>query len=167
MRVFRARRTVTSCTQNESEKASFAQCVKIKNIYFRFQCEKVILSSGGRLRPSEARVKRSHQDKITFSLVYRTQFFHTTCTKLDLTHVFLFERAQSGALRTECENSYFKYKFEKVILSSCRHLRPSEARVKRPHEDKPLSYSRIELNFFIHARSNKKACAKSSFVNIV
>ena len=54
----------------------------VKNSYFRYKYEKVILSSWGRLRPSEARVKRLHEDKITFSLVYRTQFFYTTCTKL-------------------------------------------------------------------------------------
>ena len=36
-------------------------------------------------------MKRPHEDKITFSLVYRTQFFYTTCTKLDLVHAFLFE----------------------------------------------------------------------------
>ena len=34
-------------------------------------------------------------DKITFSVAYRTQFFHTTCAKLDLAHAVLFERAQS------------------------------------------------------------------------
>ena len=58
-------------------------CVKkytilwLKNSYFRYKCEKLILSSCGRLRPSEARVKRPHKDKITFSPVYRTLFFHT------------------------------------------------------------------------------------------
>ena len=40
-------------------------------------------------------MRRPHEDKITFSLVYRTQFFYTTCTKLDLAHAFLFERAPS------------------------------------------------------------------------
>ena len=72
----------------------YAHSCKIS--YFRYKCEKVIVSSWGRLRPSEARVKRPHEDKITFSLAYRTQFFYTTCTKLDLTHAVLFERAQSG-----------------------------------------------------------------------
>ena len=66
------------------------------NSYFRYKCEKVILSSWGRLRPSEARVERTHEDKITFSLVYQTQFFYATCTKLDAAHALLFERAQSG-----------------------------------------------------------------------
>ena len=46
-----------------------------KNSYFRYKCEKVILSSWGRLGPSEARVKSPYEDKITFSLVYRTQFY--------------------------------------------------------------------------------------------
>ena len=67
---------------------------KIGNNYFRYKCEKVILSSGGRLRPSEARVKRPHKDKITFSPVYRTLFFHTTCGKLNLGDAFLFKRAR-------------------------------------------------------------------------
>ena len=39
-------------------------------------------------------MKRPHEDKITFLLAYRTQFFYTTCTKLDIAHAFLFERAQ-------------------------------------------------------------------------
>ena len=78
-----------------------------ENSYFRYKCEKVILSSWGRLRPSEARVKRPHEDKITFSLVYRTQFFYTPWTKLDLAHAFLFERVRNRASRTECEKSFF------------------------------------------------------------
>ena len=65
---------------------------RVLNIIFRYKCEKVILSSWGRLRPSEARVKSQREDKITFSLAYRTQFFHTTCAKLDLTLAVLFER---------------------------------------------------------------------------
>ena len=79
-----------------------------------------------RLRPSEARVKRSHEDKITFSLVYRTQFFYTTCTKLDLAHTFLFERAQSGALRTEREKILFDTRAKDdstlVLESTLSHL---------------------------------------------
>ena len=67
----------------------------------------MIISSCGRLRPSEARVKRPHEDKITFSLAYRTQFFYTTCIKLDLPHAVLFEHAQSDTLRTECEKIIF------------------------------------------------------------
>ena len=55
---------------------------KCDNSYFRYKCEKVILSSWGRLRPSEARLKRPHEDKITFSLVYRTQFFYTNVYKV-------------------------------------------------------------------------------------
>ena len=78
-----------------------------ENCYFRYKCEKVILSSWGRLRPSEARVKSPHGDKTTFSLAYRTQFFHTTCAKLDLAHADLFEHAQSDTLRTECEKIMF------------------------------------------------------------
>ena len=74
----------------------------LKNSYFRYKCEKVILSSCGRLRPSEARVKRPHKDKITFSLLYRTLFCDTTCEKLNLGHAFLLERVQNRALRTEC-----------------------------------------------------------------
>ena len=74
-----------------------------ENSYFPYKCEIVILFSCRRLRPSEARVKRPHEDKITFSLAYRSQFFHTTCVKLDVAHAALFERAQSVTLRTECE----------------------------------------------------------------
>ena len=66
------------------------------------------------MRPSEARVKRPHEDKITFSLAYRTQFFPTTCAKLDLAHVVLLERAQSDTLRTECEKIIFKFNKERV-----------------------------------------------------
>ena len=66
------------------------------------------------MRPSEARVKRPHEDKITFSLAYRTQFFPTTCAKLDLAHVVLLERAQSDTLRTECEKIIFKSNKERV-----------------------------------------------------
>ena len=78
-----------------------------KNSYFRYKCEKVILSSWGCLHPSETRVKRPHEDKITFSFEYRTQFFDTTCSKLNLGHAFLLERVQNPALRTECENFFF------------------------------------------------------------
>ena len=84
--------------------------MKCHNCYFRCKCEKVILPSQGRLRPSEASVKRLHEDKITFLLVYRTQFFHTMCTELDLTHAFLFEHAKVSTQRTECE---------KIMLDSC------------------------------------------------
>ena len=49
-----------------------------------------------------------HEDKITFLLEYRTQFFDTTtCGKLNLGHAFLLERMQNPALRTECEKSFF------------------------------------------------------------
>ena len=48
------------------------------------------------------------EDEITFSLVYRTQFFYTTCTNLDLAHALLFQRAQNRTLRTECEKNNFK-----------------------------------------------------------
>ena len=88
-----------------------------ENSYFRYKCEKVILSSWGRLRPNEARVKSPHEDKITFSLVYRTQFFYTTCTKLDLAHAFLFERVQCPL----CARSVKKYRLihvRKIILHS-------------------------------------------------
>ena len=78
-----------------------------ENSYFRYKCEKVILSSWGRFCPSEARVKRPHGDKITFSHACRTQFFHTTCAKLDLAHAVLFERARSVTWRTECETIMF------------------------------------------------------------
>ena len=53
-------------------------------------------------------MKRPHEDKITFSLAYRTQFFHTTCAQLDLAHAVLLERAQSDTLRTECEKGFFR-----------------------------------------------------------
>ena len=68
--------------------------IGVENSYFRYKCEKVILSSWRRWRSSEARVKMPHEDKMTFSLVYWTQFFYTTWTKLDLAYAFLFERAQ-------------------------------------------------------------------------
>ena len=54
-------------------------------------------------RPDEKGLIRPHEDKITFSLAYRTQFFDTTCRKLNLGHAFLLERVQNRALRTECE----------------------------------------------------------------
>ena len=57
---------------------------------------------GGRLRPSEARVERPHENKIIFSLVYRTLFFDTTCEKLNSGHAFLLDPVQNRALRTEC-----------------------------------------------------------------
>ena len=91
----------------KSVKKSKEKYRKIENSYFRYMCEKVILSSWRRLRPSEPRVKRPHEDKITFSLAYWTQFFHTTCAKLDLAHAVLLERPQSVTLRTECENNFF------------------------------------------------------------
>ena len=168
----------------------------------------MILSSWGRLRPSEARVKRSHEDKITFSLAYRTQFFHTTCANLDLVHAVLFERAQSDSLRTECEKIMFDTRAKNDSLTSvivtlaslgqqthtcgriffialvskitifyssvlkielCARsvtivifdtstlkwfyprggcLRPSEARVKRPHEDKITFSLKYRTQFF-------------------
>ena len=70
-----------------------------ENSYFRYKCEKVILSSCGRL-------KRPREDKITFSLVYRTLFFDTTCGKLNFEHAFLFERARKQTSRTECAKIY-------------------------------------------------------------
>ena len=76
----------------------------------------MILSSWGRLRLGEARVKRPHVDKITFSLVYGTQFFYTTCTKLDLAHAFLFERAQSFTLRTEYEKIFLNGLLDCTLL---------------------------------------------------
>ena len=62
----------------------------------------MILSLCGRLCASEARVKRADEHKITFSLVYQTFFFDTTCGKLNLGHAFLFEHVRNRALRTEC-----------------------------------------------------------------
>ena len=67
---------------------------------FRNKFKKVILSSCGRLRPSEAWVKRSLEDKITFLLVYRTLFFDM-CKKLNWGYASLLERVQNQALRTE------------------------------------------------------------------
>ena len=66
------------------------------------------------MRPSEARVKRPHEDKITSSLAYRIQIFHTTCAKLDLAHAVLFERAQSVHFAKECEKIIFKSNKERV-----------------------------------------------------
>ena len=37
-------------------------------------------------------MERSHEDKMTFSVECRTQFFDTTCEKLNLEHAFLLER---------------------------------------------------------------------------
>ena len=79
----------------------------LNNSYFRYKCEKVIVSLCGRLRSSEARVKRPHEDKITFSLAHRKQFFYTTCAKLGLAHAVLFQRTQSDTLRTKCEKISF------------------------------------------------------------
>ena len=64
-------------------------------VIFDTNAKKLFYPRGGRLRPSEARVKRPLEDKITFSLAYRIQFFHTTCSKLHLAHAVLFKRAQS------------------------------------------------------------------------
>ena len=72
-----------------------------ENNTFWYLCVKVILSSFRRLRPSVA----SHfnqEVKISFPLAYRTGFFDTTCTKLDLAHAFLFDRVQNRVLRMEC-----------------------------------------------------------------
>ena len=70
------------------------------------------LSSCAHLGPSEARVKRPHEDKIIFSLVYRTLFFYTTCGKVNLGgHASLSELAQNLTLRTKCENSYFRHTY--------------------------------------------------------
>ena len=77
----------------------------LKIVIFDTSAEKWIYPRGGRLRPSEARVKRPHEDKITFSLEYRTLFFDTTCEKLNFGHAFLLERVQNRALRMECEKS--------------------------------------------------------------
>ena len=46
-----------------------------QNSYFRYKFEKAILSSYGCWRPSEVRVEWLHEDKITYSLAYRRQFF--------------------------------------------------------------------------------------------
>ena len=73
-----------------------------ENSYYRSKCEKVNLSSSGSLCPSEARLKRPRDDKITFSPVYRTLFFDMTCEKLNFGHAFLLERVRNEALRTEC-----------------------------------------------------------------
>ena len=92
-------KTATSRTQNKHEKASFANC--IKNQLFSIQVRKSqILSSCKRLRPSEARVKRPHENKITFSLVYQILFFYTTCGKINLGHASLFKRARKRTSRT-------------------------------------------------------------------
>ena len=54
-------------------------------------------------------VKRPHKDKITFSLAYRTQFFYTSCTKLDLAHAFLFERAQCPLCARSIKINYLRF----------------------------------------------------------
>ena len=86
---------------------------KLRKSYFRYKCEKVISSSWGHLRPSEVMVKRPHEDKITLSLVYRTQSFYTTCTKRDLAYAFLFELARSG---------HFAHGVWKIIFSNAKIL---------------------------------------------
>ena len=115
----------TKCERFDYEHTLFAMHVgnrtsrtECGSSYFRYKCEKVILSSWGRLRASEARVEREHQDKITFSLVYRTQYFYTTCTKLDLAHAFLFERAQNRTLRTECKKMHSRTA-SNILRTSC------------------------------------------------
>ena len=78
----------------------------------------MILSSCGRLRSTEARVKRSHEVKITFLLAYRIVFFYATCTKLDLAHAFLFERVRNRAFCPECwKKKIFTIPWPKVPLS--------------------------------------------------
>ena len=73
-------------------RASHTEC---ENSYYRSKCEKVNLSSSGSLCPSEARLKRLRDDKITFSPVYRTLFFDMTCEKLNFGHAFLLERVRN------------------------------------------------------------------------
>ena len=86
----------------------------------------MILSSCGRLRPREARLERSHEDEIPFSLEYRTQFIDTTCGKLNFGYAFLLERVQNQALHTECEKILF-------VTQARRRFKPFG---KHLHEDK-------------------------------
>ena len=83
------------------------------NSYFRYKCEKVILSWCGHLRPSEARVKRPHEDKITFSLAYRTQFFDTTCGKFDLGHAFFIRACAKSSFAHGVLKSIVRYTCER------------------------------------------------------
>ena len=55
--------------------------IKLFHAFRKKQCVKVMLSSWGRLQ-------RRREDKITFSLVYRTLFFDMTCGKLNWEHSF-------------------------------------------------------------------------------
>ena len=61
----------------------------LKNTYFRYKCEKVILSSYKRLRPSKARES-----------VCQTLFFDMTREKFNLGHAFLLERVRNRDLYT-------------------------------------------------------------------
>ena len=89
-----------------------------------------------------------NEDKITFSLVYRTLFFDTTCEKqfdlghaflldrvqnlffdttcekqFDLGHAFLLDRVQNRALRTECEKILFDTRARLVIFEGEKAIR--------------------------------------------
>ena len=79
--------------------AQYIKCFPCENGYFRYNCVKVILSSWGRLRQSKPRVKRPYEDKITFSLVYRTQFFTRRVGSLILGMLF-YSSVRESELRT-------------------------------------------------------------------
>ena len=51
----------------------------------------------------------------------------TPCVKQHFAHA---KQARKGEFHTPLKNSYFRYKCEKVILSSCGRLRPSESKVR-------------------------------------
>ena len=90
-----------------NEKCARKNPILLANSYFRYKCEKVILSLWWTFAPEQS------DGKITFSLVYRTLFFDTTCEKLDLGHAFLLERVQNRALRTECEKIVLRTRIDK------------------------------------------------------
>ena len=70
--------------------------IKLFHAFRKKQCEKVMLSSWGRLQ-------RRRKDKITFSLVYRTLFFDMTCRKLNFEHAF-FSSVRDRELRARSLN---------------------------------------------------------------
>ena len=112
-----------------------------KIVIFDTSAKKWFYSRGGRLHPSEPRL---HEDKIPFSLEYRTLFFGTMWEKLNFGHAFLLERVQNRALRTECENNFFHTPWASVHLA--------HARIKRHALNQALHMSYEKIVFDTRVR---------------
>ena len=65
----------------------------VKIVIFDTSAKKLFYPHVESFRPSEARVESSHEDKIIFSLEYRTLFFYTTCGKLNVSKIELCVRS--------------------------------------------------------------------------